>query len=840
MKEYRASYPLRVLNKAIICAVAGALALPINFSAHAANHALTAVVNVNTIDYVVNVDWDFDNPPVQANNPSQVLDRAYITSVMRVVAQSVFTMTEGRHRLGNIFVYRNKQFGNNVNIQMINTNGRSSAHVSGLNSRNSSSFNHLAYNGTPETIEQLGKVIAHELGHYSYGLYDEYVEAGKPLDPADLGSPSQTDNPKNTMMNDHLAFVSFSTPADYADPSTRQTAQARIMATGTGLGGGSAWETLTRQPEQDPPNARGQGRTFFEAFRGINPATLQLTKPVAGFDRSLNMVFAPSPQFRDVIVVDRTLAPERFADLIQAAKALVGQAKDDTQFAIIASPAVGGTVPAAGVVRGYTDSTLVGKQTLGAALDALQPVQTGTFDTLASFTQAYGLLAAARKPGDMSTLHLLTGAEAKLPVEAATSARLAKVSVNPLGLTGGAAGLITERTAQARTQSAASSAVGLAQLADMTGGSFNRAATGAEAAKDAVRAINETHAAPFASLTADASPPLNAGGTFNSSFTLASGAVDGEVATSLFFDPRDAAKLRFSLVAPNGTVYSTTSLTAGIAFDIDAAYGEAVFVIAANAPNRVGKWTVRAQASALTVDGVGLEVSSDSLITLTGEIRGGLSGDTVTPALYAKLGSEKSIKGAVVTADIYDADGKLVLADVVLKDDGVLPDARAGDGQYAVNLAGLLPAGEYTAFFKAATNASSRIASLGALIKGVRDEESTIELIGRVSEFGFALDAGAPGVKAATAPVPMPTTPPVAGSGGGTTTVTSTTTSTTSTTTTSSSTSSGGCSVNPQGNDAGLAMLLLAALAGVVMRRRPARRRALVQTVMHDNSTTAR
>ena len=813
----RPSFRLKILHKAITCAVAAALALPVNFSAYAANHALTGVVNANTIDYVVNVDWDFDNPPRQVGNPNQILDRAYITSVMRVVAQSIFTMTEGRHRLGNIYVYRNKQFGNNVNIQMINTNGRSSANMSGLNVRNSSSFNHLSFSGAPESIDQLGKVIAHELGHYTYGLYDEYVEAGKALDLRDPGSPSQSDNAKNTIMNDQNAFVSLSTPADYADPATRQTAQARVMAVGAGLTGGSAWETLVRAADQDPLNARAQGRTFFEAFRGINPATLQLTRPVAGFDQSLTMVFAPSPQFRDVIVVDRTLAPDRFAELIQAAKALIGQAKDDTQFAIIASPVVPGAGSATGTVLDYTDSTPSGKQSLNAALDALRPVQTGTFDSLASFTQAYRLLAVARKPGDMSTLHLLTGAEAKLPVEAATSARLAKVSVNPLGLTGGETSLVAERSTQARAQSAASSAVGLAQLADMTGGSFNRASTGAEAAKDVVRAINESHAVPFAVLSTDASPALNAQGSFSSSFTVASSAIDGDVAADLFFDPRDAAKLRFSLIAPNGTVYRGTNALAGIEFTTDAASGEASFVIAGDVVGRAGKWTVRAEATAQMVDSIGLEVSSDSLIALTGELNGGFSGDTRTPTLQAKLGSEKSIKGALVTADVYDADGRLVLAGVVLKDDGVLPDARAGDGQYALSLAGLLPAGEYTAVLTAVTNSGSRIASLGAFIKGLRDEESPVEIIGRVSEFSFALEAGAPGVLAATvAPTTGPgVTPPavVAGSGGG-----------------------GGCSVNPQGTDAGLVVLLLAALAGAAMRRRPSRRAAIAQTAPHAKS----
>ena len=785
-------------RKAVVFALVSVMAVPTHFGAFAATHALTSVVNVNTIDYVVNVDWDFDNPPVQVDNPSQVLDRAYINSVMRVVAKSVFTMTEGRHRLGNVYVYRNKQFGNNVNIQLINTRGRSSAHVAGFNSRNSSSFNHLSFGTTHESVEKFGKVIAHELGHYTYGLLDEYVEAGTALDPNDPGAPSGSDNPKNTIMNDQNSFVSLSTPADYADPSTRQTAQARVMSTGAGLSSGSAWETLTRTPDQDPDGARSLKRTFFEAFRGINAATLQLTRPTAGFDRALNLVFAPNPQFRDVIVVDRTLPAERFAHLIQAAKALVGQAKSDTQFAIVASPGTAAAGGASNTVLGYTESTLEGKQALGAALDALQPARTANFDGLSSFTEAYRLLAAVRKPGDMATLHVLTGAEAQLPIEAATSARLAKVSVNPLGLMGGTPAISGQRRAQALAQSAAAKVVGLSQLAEMTGGSFNLGKNGSDAAKDVVRANNETHSSSYAVLSADESPVLNARATFNSSFNVASAAIDGEVDANLYFDPKDAAKLKFSLVAPSGTIYSGSNTAAGITFTTDAEYGQATFVIAADAQMRTGKWTVRSEALAQLVDGIGLEVSSDSLITLSGELEGGRMGDAAPMSLRAKLGGEKSIKGAVVTADIYNSQGTLVMSGVTLKDDGVKPDARAGDGQYAVSLAGLLPAGDYTAVLTAVTNASSRIASLGALVKGARDEELPVELISRVSEFGFALEVGATGVlSAATTPAPAPL---AMGSSGG------------------------GCSVNPQGNDASLLLLLLVALlAGALRGRRSSR-----------------
>jgi hypothetical protein len=132
----------------------------------------------------------------------------------------------------------------------------------------------------------------------------------------------------------------------------------------------------------------------------------------------------------------------------------------------------------------------------------------------------------------------------------------------------------------------------LSELASLTGGSYNTAKNGSDAAKDALKAVNETHADPYAPIVFDLSDPLKAGAVFNSSFRVASGASDGEVSISLYFDPADAAKLAFALVSPTGTVYAPGQLPAGIGYGIDATEGVAEFT--GHRPGgRVGQWTVR-------------------------------------------------------------------------------------------------------------------------------------------------------------------------------------------------------------------------------------------------------
>lgn len=784
--------PHRFALRSVAAALMLAFATPMGPVAWAGNHPLSAVADTNTLDYVVNVDWDFDSPPTQVSNPAQVLDRAYITSVLRTMAQAKFTMTEGRHRVGTVYVYKNALFGNNVDIRLLNTDGRSSASLSGWTVRNLTSFNHLTMDKNPETFDQVGKVVTHELGHYTYGLLDEYREDGKALDPADPGGPSGQDTPKDTIMNNHLNFVSLSTPADYTDPNARQTAQARVM--GTNGAGGSAWEMLTRTPDKDPVTAQGQGRTFFEAFRGIDPATMTLTKPVTGFDAKFNVVFVANPVFRDVILVDRTLPQARFDALIQAAKSMVAQAKDNTRYAILAYPATG----ADGVVMGYTANSIEGKQALTAALDGIKPDTNGSFDSAAAFTRARALIDAERQPGDPATIHFLTGNEAVVPQQTATEVRAARVAVNPLALTGG-----TTEQAQRRRGFESRNAVGgatvkLSELASSTGGSYNTAKNGSDAAKDALKAVNETHADPYAPIQFDLSDLLKAGEVFSSSFRVASGASDGDVAISLYFDPADASKLTFTLVSPAGVVLTPGQLPDGVGYDIDAAEGVAEFTLAEGLAGRVGQWTVRATANAPTTDGIGVDVAGLTRVGLSAQVLGGTA--TAAPVLTAVLGGDKRIKGAVVTAAIYDTEGNLVLDKLTLLDDGVAPDARAGDGQYTLNLAGRLKAGEYFAVVHAETNSASRTASLGTLVKGVRAEELPVEVFERVAEADFVLAADATGLLPVTPPVTPPATP---GSGDG----------------------SGGCTVNPNGNDAGLLLLLAAALGGGWLRRRNHRAR---------------
>ena len=764
-----------------VSVIIATLSLQTYVPAFAANNAFSAVADVNTLDYVANVDWDFDNPPTQIGNSSVTLNKAWITSMLTVFARSNFTMTEGLHKVGTVYVYKNSLFGTNVDIQVINKDGRSNASPAGWQKGASwTSHNYLAMSGAPSTLDEVAKVITHEMGHYTYTLHDEYQEQGKALNPADVGGAADIDTPRNTIMNNHLQFQSLSTPADYIGDGIT-TAQKRVSVTGSGNVGASAWEVLTRTVDKDGELLKSFGRTFFEAFRGIDPAKMVLTRPVTGFDSKLNIVFVSNPVFRDIILVDSTLPAPRLASQVQAAKTMIAQSKADSQYMILASPATG-----AAPIMPFTIADTAGKAALSAALDTLTTATSGNFDSIASFTQAFRALAAVRRAGDPSTIHMFIGSESSFPADAVTVARTARVAINGAGVTGGTSDQPSLVRGLAKAQSTTGNVVSLAQLAGLTGGAFRQAKDGTEAAKNAIRSMNEAHGQSGGTLAISESNSMAPSTVFNTPFSMASGAVDGNVTIELVFEPADASKLKVSLSAPNGAIYSPSNLPAGISLNDDSVNGLLQFIVDPSFSGRVGNWTLGVNASAQTQNGIGVEVTTDSKLNLSAHIEGGTAGSAIGPKIKAVLGSDKQVRGALVTANVYNVDGTLALGNVTLLDDGI--------GQYTANLSGKLPAGQYTVTISAKTVPGSRTAAIGAPIKGPFNVETEIDPLTRVAESSFTLDSGATGV-GLVPPAAMVVASLVNGSSGG------------------------GCTVSADGRDAGLVLLLLSALVGLALRR---------------------
>ncbi len=672
---------------------------------------------LQTIDMVANTDFDFDAAPALTVGNGTVLDRAYVTAAFASMAQTTFTMTEGRHRVGTIFVYRNNRFGNNVDTKIVALKkGRSNAHVAGWEKRGQMSTNYLVdAQDNVETAKGLGQTIAHENGHYVYGVYDEYREAGKPIDPADPGAPSQVDTPLNSVMHNQAEFSSFSTPGDITE--TTQTAHKRAH-------GGSAWETLARDSSTDSAATKSDGRTTFPVFLGFLPATPSaLTRPVTGWDAAFKVVFVPNPSNVDYYVIARQLSADQMVGVKNAVIASL------RKLPLSASTAIAVTAfPGAAIIPTTLIDTEAKRETAIAAVDAIT-VDSAAGDinvpldaVIADITTFYA--AGTYAPGDAVSINVFGNSQNAVATTFRDRARALRVAVNANILTfdGVQPGSSAKRAValQDLAQSAMRAKIfgpnlNLAQLAHATGGHFTDAHRAAALTAGAVKALHMSAGDAEVELAAKHVNSLAANGTFEVKTPILE-KTDGRMVFSADWgDHSESSKLRYELTAPDGTRYSPSNPTVDQSFGVgglikytyDAKAASAQYEVAKAYIGRNGVWTSTVVANAAVNSPIEQEVSADSALSAEIEV---IFDGTPNPILTIFVSDGRAVQGAAATATFYGADGSVKLTKV-LTDDGKGGDHKPGDGVYSASLGGLLQAGQYDVVVNVTQGASGAVFS---------------------------------------------------------------------------------------------------------------------------------
>ena len=694
---------------------------------HQMSYLKTDSPSLQTLDMTVNTDFDFDaSPPVVVG--STTLNRAYITAALRVTAQSMFTMTEGRHRLGNVFVYRNNRFGNNVDTKFIAlTKGRSNAPTSAWGKREGTANNFLvSAENDVESVDTLGKVIAHENGHYVYGLYDEYREEGKAFDPNDVGGASQIDTPLDTMMHNHRVYTGLSTPGDNA-PAAINTAQKRAM-------GGSAWETLARDPSLDPLPGKNDGRVGFAAFSGFVPANAAaLTRPVAGWDAAFKVVFVPTPSSVDYYVIGRQVTADQLVAIKNAVIASLRRLKLGASTGINIS-----TFPGSVIVPTKILDTEDKRTNAIAAVEALT-VDTAVGDVSVSLdallTDVTALYAAnTYAQGDAISAHVFGNSQSAVSTAIRDRIRALRIALNANLLT--ADGVLPGSSAKRavalqdlaksamRAKVASGGNLTLAQLAHTTGGHFTDARRASALTAGAVKAQRMSDGDDEIELANGHVDSLAANATFEVKTPILE-KTDGRVVFAAYWEKEsDNAKLRFELAAPDGTRFAPSNplvnqsfgVGGAIKYEFDAAASSATFEVGKSYVGRNGVWTSTVVAFAPLNSAIEQEISADSALRAEIEVIGD---GTPNPLLVVAVATNRAVQGAAATATFYGADGKVKLTKT-LTDDGKGGDRKPGDGIYSAALGGLLAAGQYDVEVKVTQGPSGAVLSTsGSTIKGV-------------------------------------------------------------------------------------------------------------------------
>lgn len=686
---------------------------------------------LETFDFVSNADWDYDaNPPTRSTvGPAigQTLDRAFITAAFTQMAKSTFTMTEGRHRVGTVYVYPSSRFGNRVDIKMVSQiAGRSNATVSRYRANSGTSTNYLE--ATPEA---LGKVMAHENGHYVYGLFDEYREVGKAANPNDNSDPADGDTPRDSLMNNQELFSSFSTAADNA-PSDVTTAHKRFYD------GASAWDVLSRPLSSDTPDQQRFGsRTPFTALAGFNPANPSaLNRPITGWDGAFKVVFVNDPLDSTSYVISRAVR----ADQLPAVKNAVAESIRKITLgpkAVVTVWTYGGN---GGVPQQAHRAFLPTETERTAALAAVEAITVdatpGNLEATLStiLTEISGLYTSnGITLGDGISINVFANAEDNISVATRDRVKELRVAINANLITNDGiqpgssakrAVLPAELAQKAMRAKVGSGTVTLAQLSHASGGHYNDAQKAAALTAGAVKSQSASVGSLEATLSVGQVDALTAGAKFELK-TPVLAKTDGKLTFNAYWaNDSDSSKIRFELTAPDGTKYTpadplvnqTFGASGQIKYDMDADTASATFEVASAVAGKNGVWV--STVTAIAAIGSSIEQDAIAESTLRSELEVQRDG-TANPLLTVLVSSNRAVINAVSTALIYNSDGVLKLTKTLL-DDGKNGDARAGDGTYSVSLAGLLTAGQYDVVVTTTQGPNgSQLSTNGLTVKGV-------------------------------------------------------------------------------------------------------------------------
>jgi hypothetical protein len=784
--------------------LASAMMLVWSCTTFAAEHPLTKVhydetAKVNTVDLVMSLDWDINNPPAGR-------DKNYIEGILKQTSQSLYAMTEGRLRLGKVSVYSNKQFMDNTDIQYLFKNGRANASISGFNSGKGMTIE--MFSETGENAIDQGKTIAHELGHYLLGIFDEYREEGKKSD--DPSAPQDGDTPRDTIMQDHLQFETISTPSDYVDPAMRNTAHFRVYKQ-------SAWETLI-SPNGNEPEGYPK-RLQLQALQGLTPPdTASLTKPKTGWEAALQVTYmganessAPTQPSGDntprstirqpgpinVIVLDTTVAKPQLDAQINAAQQLIDAAGSNVSVAVYTYPYASDPVVPLTVVADTTVKTnlrtALNKVTLAATDDDISNgdrlfdwaetslpnlFPAGEAKSTADSGYYYRFYASTGQAVGVNNGHVYyydgktiadIGAiadwlpKSRLDLSASLQQVMSAIQSVQTPADTPAITLLTTAEHTVSTDIAnhlADAGIGvnpvvLATHAPRTKPRYTATreattslydladmthGTFSETTKESEWARDAVRAmnnteGDDLELVADWGDMLTAGNSAELLAQIADG-IDKTIRFQTYWEDVDAAKISYTLVDPKGLQITPTTLPEGVTYVSEPDEGSVTYIVSAMYANHEGAWKSIVTASEATEEAVFQEVSTESNLFSELEIIGGTQADQRPMVALMKVEGPLAVHGAKVTADIYSANSGEMVQSVTLLDDGVAPDTRQADGIYSAALSSL-PVDEYEIEAKAIGDGTAVFSTSGATKKGINQPDEVIPAFQRATFSNF-------------------------------------------------------------------------------------------------------
>lgn len=704
----RNSLKTRITALFSICLLLFATVLPVSGALHPLSTLQhNSTTGISDIDVTISLDWNPDT--VNQSVMPRGMTKTEMETAVKEYAASLFAMTNGLHRLRNVYIHSNKRSWANADIRFVGTkHGRSSANIAAWQVPNQQ-ITMYVYESMTETDQYPGPVMAHESGHYIYGLLDEYTETGAEaktikqlLADSESYMPSgEDDGTQPSIMNQHASYPNWlSTAESYAGSVLKQnTAQYRIY-------GKSIWDTLTSDPANDPEYARSFGRMKFDAFVGKQVKTAanlkaNQTGKLSGYDTALNIVWVNAP-ILNLVLLDSNTAATRWSGVQEGASTLAQNSPVDNYLQIMSGSSV---------MMGRTMVTDSNKNTLAAQAKTVRQGAAVPLATAlnAALEQVKAYRSTLKNP-QASVISLLAGSNQPVPASLLTALRQNNVSLRVFYDSSAA----TASKASVRPKPKLIKAsdvtlpndeqIYLSQLSQATGGSFTIVSSAAELEQEAAAAAQELEGAGFAVINQSVSTALAAGKTYSMQFTV--GKYDPQPIIMMEASKETFAKLTPGLIDPTGK--KITGEAPGITLIEDSESGSWLWLIDPDLyAGATGTWTATLTAKEAVTTELGMMAANISDLQLQMDV---VQRPVLGNLLEVSLKLDRPVLQAQVRADIYDEQGKLVRSGLTLTDNGKNGDLRPSDGVYTVALNDL-PVGEYSFRVTANDNNGSAITS---------------------------------------------------------------------------------------------------------------------------------
>lgn len=687
--------------------------------ATAALHPLSMLAHdrasgISDIDITISLDWD--PAKVNQNVTPRGMTVAETEAAVRSYAASLYGMTNGLHRLRNVYIHKNSKSWANADIRYVGTTaGRSNANVACWQEP-SGVITMYVYETDSQPDAYPGPVLAHESGHYIYGMLDEYVElpeyGGKTIQQLFKENmshfpSSEDDGTQPSIMNQHSTYPNwFSTAGSYAgDAKKLKTAHYRNY-------GKSIWDTLSSDPKTDPALTRTNfGRLGFEAFtgkqiKGDKDLKAARTGELKGYDSALKIIWVDAPVL-NLVLLDANFPAHGWSAAQEGAGAVAKAIPADNMLQILS----GNTI---GMQRALiTESN---RNTL--ASQAQKVPQAGPVSLVTALTTAIGEVKSYQstlKNAQTSIIHLITTSNDALPASLAREMRQNNVMLKVI--------LYEEEKSATKSSSTVSrpaprvvkasdttipddEMIYLSQISQVTGGSLVTVRSIAQLEHEASVAATESDGMDFSVLATSSTALLNTGEKLSLRFKI--GHHDQLPVIMMAVDDNDFSKIVPSLTAPDGTVISADNLPAGITLEEDEENSSWDFTIDptvySGAP---GTWTATMAATAAVAADTAIQVVSLSTLQMQMDVT---QRPVLGNLLEVSLKLDRPVLQAHVWTDVYDGNGKQVRSGLPLVDTGENGDRLPDDGIYTVSLNDLA-AGEYSFLVYADDNNGTALAS---------------------------------------------------------------------------------------------------------------------------------